>query len=637
MKSIKNYKNLLVAGTLLLGMGMTSCDDYLTVLPTAQITEEDFWKDKSDLDNVRSGAYLKMTQLTGSQLYWSELRSDNFVQNDMSNSNVLYLTTGVLKPTDGNFSWGGYYSGINYCNKVLEHGERMTVEGEEVDPSFRRGDWMPIKAEMIALRALYYFNLVKAFRNVPYVTQSISTDAEALAGRIGTTQGVEILGDLVKQLEEVSEQATNRYTTKKEQKGRFTRRAIHALLADIYLWRGCMLNNSVAKGDSIAADSTGVFLTQAELTKMSTECFKNAIKHSDIVLNDIRKEYDEDIAAYPNYHLDIDQNEDYPYMSYVSSRSTKDVSDDIYHDIFSIKNATYESIFELQYDGVNTINSAIGSYMGSYSNNSLNAGTMKGASFMCTDAINPEKGFGKTDIRLLETYAYDGKAGNQQLYHKNVVGSIIVKDVEDMKEGASYSSYRNSGSQDANWPVYRLADVMFIQAEAIARTVSSTSKAVAADVQKEILDANNQRDVLSLSDGEKLAEAFRMVNAFFIRSNPALVTTQVGGEFACDRLNENYAVDKNREALLQLIYAERQREFVGEAKRWYDIVRQAEYQNDNEVVLSSFISLPKTTVNRLKNLWSLYVPIHSDEMNINGVDNGGKLVQNPVWDRYTVK
>lgn len=637
MKSNNFYKKLLVAGSLILGLGLTSCDDYLTVLPTAQITEEDFWKDKNDLDNVRSGAYLKMTGLTGTQLYWGELRADNFVQNDMSNSNVLYLTTGVLKPTDPNFEWGGYYSGINYCNKVLEHGEAMTQEGKEVDPSFRRGDWLPIKAEMIALRALYYFNLVKAFRNVPYVTQSISTDAEAFASRIGTTQGVEILGDLIKQLEEVKMQASRNFTTKKDQKGRFTRRAVHALLADIYLWRGCMLQNSVAKKDSLFNDSTGERLAQAELDKMSKACFEKAIENTDYVLNDIRAEYDKDIAAYPNYRLEENQSEYYPYMSYISSRSTKNVTDDIYFDLFGVKNATYESIFELQYDGVNTVNGAIGSYLGSYSNGSLRATLMKGAAFMCSESYNPEKGFGKTDVRMLETYAFDGKTGNQQVYHKNVVKNVSIEDLEDMLLGGNFSGYRNNGSQDANWPVYRLADVMFIQAEAIARSVAASTRPTEADTKKKITDENNQRNVLALSDGEKMAEAFRMVNSFFIRSNPAMVTTSEGGELACARLDENYAKDKTVDNLLKLIYAERQREFVGEGKRWFDLVRQAEVLNDNEELFSSYISLPKTTTNRLKNLWSLYNPINSTEMDINGVDNGGKLQQNPVWDRYTVK
>ena len=642
MISKKLYTKFLVAGSFMLGLGLTSCEDYLTVLPTAQITEEDFWKDKNDLDNVRSGAYKQMTSsgVTSRLLYWGELRADNFVQNDMTNTNTMFLMTGVLKPTDGMFKWADFYTGINYCNKVLEHGERMTQEGQEVDPSFRRGDWLPIRAEMTALRALYYFYLVKAYRNVPYVTKSISTDAEAFESRIAATQGVEILGDLIQQLEEVKMQAAENFTTKSDLKGRFTKRGIHALLADIYLWRGCMLKHSVAKGDSLFNDSTGERLVQKDLDKLSAECFENAIVNCDYVLNDIQKAYDLEVSKVPNFVLDFNQNESYPYMSFISSRNTTGVSDDIYDEVFRVKNSTYEGIFELQYDGVNTVNSAIGSYLGKYDGSGLKASMMKGAGTMCTDSYNPAKGFGKADVRMFETFAYDGKPGSQQLYHKNIVRQVVISNLQDMSEGAAFSAYRNNGSMDANWPVYRLADVMMIQAEAIARSVSTTAVAAKADCEKKISGLRMVRNIAAETDQVKLAEAYRLVNSFFIRSNPALVSskeTSVPAEFRNARLDVTYAVDRNSTDLLQLIYAERQREFVGEGKRWFDIVRQAEAINNNEEVFSSFISLPKTTTNRLKNLWSLYVPIHSDEMNVNGVDEGGSLQQNPVWDRYTVK
>jgi hypothetical protein len=39
--------------------------------------------------------------------------------------------------------------------------------------------------------------------------------------------------------------------------------------------------------------------------------------------------------------------------------------------------------------------------------------------------------------------------------------------------------------------------------------------------------------------------------------------------------------------------------------------------------------------NRLKQLYSMYNPIYAEEMKIAGVENGGALVQNPVWERYS--
>ena len=102
-----------------------------------------------------------------------------------------------------------------------------------------------------------------------------------------------------------------------------------------------------------------------------------------------------------------------------------------------------------------------------------------------------------------------------------------------------------------------------------------------------------------------------------------------------DRLSVNYPLGKTGSALLTLVYNERQREFVGEGKRWYDLVRQAEYDNSTANVLTSYMAATTIVKNRLKQLYSMYTPVYSEEMKIAGVENGGALVQNPVWDRYT--
>ena len=116
MKISNIFSNLFLACGLTLTVGMTSCEDYLTVLPTDQITEEDFWKDKNDLDNVRAAAYAKMIEgdLVGKMFQWGEVRSDNFKLNNLSNTSLMYYMEGVLQPTEYMFDWSGFYTGINY-------------------------------------------------------------------------------------------------------------------------------------------------------------------------------------------------------------------------------------------------------------------------------------------------------------------------------------------------------------------------------------------------------------------------------------------------------------------------------------------------------------------------------------------
>ena len=74
---------------------------------------------------------------------------------------------------------------------------------------------------------------------------------------------------------------------------------------------------------------------------------------------------------------------------------------------------------------------------------------------------------------------------------------------------------------------------------------------------------------------------------------------------------------------------------MGEGKFWFDLVRQAEATNDPTTSLTDYIAVTTAVKNRLRHLYSLYCPYYSEEMKVNGVENGGKLVQNPVWARYS--
>ena len=84
---------MLAAAGFCVSLGLASCEDYLTVLPTDKITEQDFWKDKNDLNNVRASAYRQFaTQaVTDRIVQWGELRSDNLTLNDMSRTNIQIL------------------------------------------------------------------------------------------------------------------------------------------------------------------------------------------------------------------------------------------------------------------------------------------------------------------------------------------------------------------------------------------------------------------------------------------------------------------------------------------------------------------------------------------------------------------
>ena len=621
LQHIKN--KFLLPGVLVCVGVMSSCDDFLTVLPTGQITEEHFWQDRNDLENVRAGAYKKFIDQTSSIFYWGELRSDNVKLKDQSNTTLLYMQQAILRPSNNNYSWANFYTGINYCNKVIEYGDNMTNE-PLVDPSFGKSDYRPIEAEMKALRALYYFYLVRAFRDVPYVTNSVSTDKEAKEAYYYPSSGEAILGEMISQLEEVKDYGTINYGSNSENHGRFTKRSIYALLADLYLWRGCMLKNYSKKFDvsgnlravnlndvvNLNADGDTIGYTTVDSVAVNdeycnskaTECFQKAAERAQFVIDELNKDRKENMEISRSFYNTYEQEDIYP-LTHCNFKVGQNVQNKVYSTIWGNNNSS-ESIFELQFDGTQNSCGTYASYMSSYASNSVSIGSIIANDILTTGIgqDRPTQGFGKKDLRLLETIGYTDEfiSASTLPIVKNVIREFNVADLENMAEGyAGDPDYRVSTNMNANWPIYRLSDMMMIKAEAYARL------------------------------GTNLDEGYMLYNHLYNRNNP--------------NLNDSVAVSTAAD-LLTRVYMERQREFVGEGKRWFDIVRQAEagdyYSGATTSImedLGAFISSTNTVKNRMRNLWSFYCPIVQKEIDVQGIEAGGHIIQNPVWDRYTEK
>ena len=598
MKTNKLYKSVLALFAFIGVCGFTSCEDFLTVEPTDQITEEQFWKSKSDVDNSRAGIYNQMTTggVTQKILQWGEVRCDNFIINDNTQTMYRLMQEATLQPTDNIYDWSSLYKGINLCNLLLVRGQQMI--DNDVDPSFSNGDWKPIKAEAIGMRALYYFYLVKAFRNVPYTTTAYTTDAEARKANLPATKGVVILDSLINQLEECRTYAATNYGSSSENKGRLTKRSIKAILADMYLWRGCMLNKSDAKGDSIA-----------DANAKRDLCFSRANELCDSIILEMNQEYRQNMSSGSSWgSTSSNQDANYPLIPFYAFGSN--VTDNIYTSIWANENSS-ESIFELQYDGTNNQNSAL-TIMSSFSNGVFSAKILSiNPSFMAnTSSVDPEKGYGKTDIRMLEVCNLPTGNSTSYPFHRGIAQSISIQDLQDMTKGfGSTPQYTPDNGNASNWPVYRLSDIMLMKAEALAR------KATLKDADYET--------------------AYNLVLSLFKRYNPQLLPAEGndGETLISTRLNPDYwsqSENKNATKLLTTIYAERQREFIGEGKRWFDLVRQSEYENSTNTALATFMGATKTIQNRLRNLVSLYNPIYSEELKVN--DN---LKQNIIWEKYS--
>ena len=630
----KIFKQLLVAGAVVvLGGGMTSCEDYLTLYPTTSITEEEFWNTRNDVDNVRAAAYYQMTQCTGKILAWGEFRSDNVELSDMSKANYRYMQEAVLQPSENLYDWSAFYKGINFCNKVLEHGQQMVDKG--TDPSFTNVEWQPMKAEMVSLRALYYFYLVRSFRNVPFVRHSISTDAEALVAREKAVPGQVIMDSLIHEVEAVLPTAAINYGRNSSNKGRWTRTSIHALLADMYLWRAGMVYNGRAKGFPVVNEK-GDTLSAAQEKSLATDLMKKTISHADYVIKEQMDEFKLNLDLNNVPQDDKRRAQTYPLIQ--SEASSSGIFDAGYSDVLGSQNSS-ESVFELQYDGVNVKNGVITEmYYGNSGSGGYKSGLMlANPSLFSKDApVDPAKGYGRTDMRFVSYALRTDESAKTNAVSivkgaaKNVFINFSGTALGDITKSTGSYSMQEASSQSTNWPVYRLSDMMTLKAEAMARLAG-----------------------FGLPDYPE-RDTYRILDELFRRNNPTADTVAAASNLFCKRLRSYKAFkaedDKDGTGWkkryedygspLKLAFNERQREFLGEGKRWYDIVRECEFRGATKDVLSDWVGLSSVVRNRLRSLWSLYNPIYLEELKVNGKEYGsktGQLTQNPAWEKYMPK
>jgi hypothetical protein len=208
-----------------------SCGDWLEQLPPQGLTREEFWKTKEDVESVLMGAYSIFASMDGQLFKYGELRGDMITDDVNMSEDDRKIMEGNIYPDNELCNWAKFYQVINDCNEVI----KFAPEVQSIDNTFSDYIMYGFLSEAYFLRSLSYFYLVRIFRDVPYVTEPSETDATNFY--LPKTDGDEILVHMTEDLENIRIYATiDGYPTIPELKGRATKAAIDALLADIALW-----------------------------------------------------------------------------------------------------------------------------------------------------------------------------------------------------------------------------------------------------------------------------------------------------------------------------------------------------------------------------------------------------------------
>ncbi len=226
MKTISKYFLLLA----LLSVSY-SCNDWLELLPPGGLIKEEFWKTKEDVEAVLMGAYDAFASMDELLFKYGEIRADLVQYDSNLGSDEKKVMESNIYPTNYLCDWSKFYKVINYTNEVIYHAPRV----QDIDDTFTDYQVQSITAEAYFLRALAYFYLVRIFRDVPFITEPTLSDGTDFY--VPKANGDEILRKLLEELKQQRAVATTEgYATLAELKGRATKAAYDALIADMALW-----------------------------------------------------------------------------------------------------------------------------------------------------------------------------------------------------------------------------------------------------------------------------------------------------------------------------------------------------------------------------------------------------------------
>lgn len=213
-------------------MFLTSCEDFLTVVPETQLSSATFFKSQNDFQQAVNAAYVPLRTITNDRSWLlAEMHSDNtyYARNVLfgavdNQEDLADFSVPVSNGTTANVhvlnQWRQSYLIIARANQIL-------AQIDDVDfDAVAKGN---LKGQALFLRAYSYFELVRYFGSVPLHLTPVAERAEAALDLSPESEiYAQIEADLIAAIPGLLDKAT-------QQPGRATSGAARTLLANVYI------------------------------------------------------------------------------------------------------------------------------------------------------------------------------------------------------------------------------------------------------------------------------------------------------------------------------------------------------------------------------------------------------------------
>ena len=551
MKNLKNIFTMALVTTC-----MSACTGFLDIEPETTLTGKNFYKSP---DDIRSALYSTYSSLRDNGLYSASIYLFGDVRSDVAfpNQTNYYANTfrheiekfTISANNSGNQNyWAHHYKGIIRANTVIEKGKELFGNDEAVQKYI---------AEAEVLRALFYFNLVRAYGGVPIIMDIPQEYTDSRGHLRASTEEVyiRILTDLTTAIE-----SNNLYRStnsgEKTPTGRVNKYAAEALLGKVLL----SMPNDITEAAYPNVEAWKDISANPNITVFYPETTTTQYEAA--------KYYLEDVINNGGYEL-------YPNFSELFKPTNKHSSESIWEVEYKTGQAEglgspfYTLFSPASYAPRNKANS--NGYIPSPISNQGNGACAPTGYFMDMakkwDSMYPDYQY---EVRKFDDVIYTNTRisdGNIKL-DTDGISYLPVNENKDYTQNVAYpydpytgTSFRTSvkgfsaddqwmcgkymgsseykvNDSDDNWYILRFADVLLLLAEAEAH----------------------------ISDGV-LSQSVLNNTINLVRERAGIVPYLASGDS-----NKEWVLD-TPEKVYQAIYDERTLELAFEGHRWFDLVR----------------------------------------------------------------
>lgn len=222
----KIFITILALGSLCL----SSCSDYLDILPKDKQTSDMFWQSSGDVESILAEGYSCMRRCVPLMIDWGELRASSVIT--YSSAKSRNIQDFFVLPSNGNVKWSDFYAAIGMANAVLKYAPEVMGK----DESYKEAQMNSHLTEAYFMRALTYFYLVRNFKEVPLITEPYVDDE--MPTNVAKSSEAEIIAQIKQDVEAALQTgaAKEMYEDSWANKCRATKWALYALMADVCLW-----------------------------------------------------------------------------------------------------------------------------------------------------------------------------------------------------------------------------------------------------------------------------------------------------------------------------------------------------------------------------------------------------------------